>query len=58
MYIISGQDRKSGVARATEATASLAPLNMYIIWNMLIADNKVVQASYTKAQKTNHLLIS
>ena len=26
MYIISGRGRKSGVARATEATASLAPL--------------------------------
>ena len=26
MYIISGRDRKSGVARATEATATLAPL--------------------------------
>ena len=25
-YIISGRGRKSGVARATEATASLAPL--------------------------------
>ena len=29
MYIISGRGRKSGVARATGATASLAP--MYII---------------------------
>ena len=26
MYIISGRGRKSGGARATEATASLAPL--------------------------------
>ena len=32
MYIISGQDRKSGGARATGATASLAPL--YIPKNM------------------------
>ena len=28
MYIILGQGRKSGVARATEATASLAPLQI------------------------------
>ena len=28
MYIISGRGRKSGVARATEATASLAPLSI------------------------------
>ena len=28
MYIISGRGRKSGVARATEATASLAPLTI------------------------------
>ena len=31
MYIISGRGRKSGVARGTEATASLAPLNIFII---------------------------
>ena len=30
MYIISGKGRKSGVARATEATASLAPLTMTV----------------------------
>ena len=28
MYIISGRGRKNGVARATEATASLAPLRI------------------------------
>ena len=28
MYIISGRGRKSGVARATGATASLAPMNI------------------------------
>ena len=33
MYIISGWGRKSGVARATEATASLAPLiiDIYVV---------------------------
>ena len=31
MYIISGRGRKSGVARATEATASLAPLNILLL---------------------------
>ena len=30
MYIISGRGRKSGVARATEATASLAPLSIVL----------------------------
>ena len=30
MYIISGRGRKSGVARATGATASLAPMNISI----------------------------
>ena len=30
MYIISGRGRKSGVARATGATASLAPMNIYV----------------------------
>ena len=28
MYIISGRGRESGVAHATEATASLAPLSI------------------------------
>ena len=32
MYIISGRGRKSGVARATEATASLAPLSIDIYY--------------------------
>ena len=31
MYIISGRGRKSGVAHATEATASLAPLNILLL---------------------------
>ena len=39
MYIISGRGRKSGVARATEATASLAPLNMSL--NEVSMDFKV-----------------
>ena len=30
MYINSGRGRKSGVARATEATASLAPLKIIV----------------------------
>ena len=30
MYMILGKGRKSGVARATEATASLAPLTMTV----------------------------
>ena len=29
MYIISGRGRKSGVARATGATASLAPMSIH-----------------------------
>ena len=31
MYIISGRGRKSGVARATGATASLAPMDILMI---------------------------
>ena len=31
MYIISGRGRKSGVARATGATASLAPMQIEYI---------------------------
>ena len=30
MYIISGRGRKSGVARATGATASLAPMYIHL----------------------------
>ena len=30
MYIISGRGRKSGVARATGATASLAPMEIQL----------------------------
>ena len=30
MYIISGRGRKSGVARATGATASLAPMRIFL----------------------------
>ena len=36
MYIISGQGRKSSVARATEATASLAPLIICIICYLIV----------------------
>ena len=34
MYIISGRGRKSGVARATGATASLAPMSIYLFSKM------------------------
>ena len=33
MYIISGRGRKSGVARATGATASLAPMKIFVLGN-------------------------
>ena len=33
MYIISGRGRKSGVAHATEATASLVPLPISMVWH-------------------------
>ena len=35
MYIISGRGRKSGVARATGATASLAPMPICLYWEGL-----------------------
>lgn len=31
MHMISGRGRKSGLARATEATASLAPLGINVV---------------------------
>ena len=36
MYIILGRGRKSGVARATGATASLAPLHVRLRFEMKI----------------------
>ena len=39
MHIISGRGRKSGVARATEATASLAPLRIIVRFVPLVIDH-------------------
>ena len=39
MYIISGRGRKSGVARATGATASLAPMSIYLFSKMVGVKN-------------------
>ena len=45
MYIISGRGRKSGVARATGATASLAPMGLgkwthiFLLFTLLIYCN-------------------
>ena len=39
MYIISGRGRKSGVARATGATASLAPLEIVVRVVLTLGDD-------------------
>ena len=51
MYITSGRGRKSGVARATGATASLAPLNMMLeddikeYWGFYLLRGSIVRLS-------------
>ena len=45
MYIISGRGRKSGVARATGATASLAPMTIYEYMYILHSNGPKVENS-------------
>ena len=55
MYIISGRGRKSGVARATGATASLAP--MFIELFMVIGKCSIAFSAKIPSRKTLTLAV-